>query len=144
MKNCKKPRASKITTKPSLFSGKDAFSQDLFLRNEPNFNIAKLTATSRSTVVYNASHPKPQNGTNPNKANLKPILASVKSVERERHDGKANPNKANFLGLNHIFLPCELFKMITVNLYTTSNYIHQIKKLTDAPATAANFPEKFR
>ncbi|HEG44243.1 MAG TPA: hypothetical protein ENH94_09365 [Phycisphaerales bacterium] len=65
-----KTRAFEFDTKPSLLPDKPALSQNLFLRNEPNFKDVNLTATSCGTVVYNASQPKPKNGTNPNEANF--------------------------------------------------------------------------
>ena len=60
---------TKRITKPSLFSGEPANSQNLFLRNKPNFNYLNIIATSYITVVYNALQTKPKTGTNPNKAN---------------------------------------------------------------------------
>ncbi len=43
------------------------------MKNKANFNSVKLTATSYSERAYNDLSPKTQNGTKPNKANLKPI-----------------------------------------------------------------------
>ena len=60
----------KFDTISLLFSGKGAFSHNLFCRNEPNFNCSISTATSYNKRVYNASHPKPKNGTNPNEPNF--------------------------------------------------------------------------
>ncbi|HEG44148.1 MAG TPA: hypothetical protein ENH94_08890 [Phycisphaerales bacterium] len=54
---------------------KDVVSTTKNMKNKANFNSVKFTATSYNTVVYNASQPKPKNGTKPNKANPKPILA---------------------------------------------------------------------
>ena len=78
MKNCKKTRASKFDTKPSLFSGESLVLRNLFLRNKPNFNHSNITATSYITVVYNTYKTKPKNGANPNKPNLKPISSTTK------------------------------------------------------------------
>ena len=48
------------------------------MKNKANFNSPKFTATSYSTVVYNAFPQKTKNGTKPNKANLKPISNTLK------------------------------------------------------------------
>ncbi len=48
------------------------------MKNKANFKDPNLTATYYGTVGYNVSHPKTQNGTNPNKANLKPISNTIK------------------------------------------------------------------
>ncbi len=43
------------------------------MKNKANLNSLNLTLNSCSRVVYNVFRPKTQNGTKPNKANLKPI-----------------------------------------------------------------------
>ena len=62
------PQGSKKTTK----TGKNVKSENKNMKNKANLNSPKFTATSYSTKVYNALQPKTQNGTKPNKANLKP------------------------------------------------------------------------
>ncbi len=62
------------TLKPSLFSGKGTLSRNLFLRNKANFNHPNITPTPYDRVTYSYLQPNPKNGTNPNKANLKPIF----------------------------------------------------------------------
>ncbi len=68
------------------------------MKNKANFNSVKFTATSYNTVVYNASQPKPKNGTKPNKANLKPILARrpVGVVTSTKTGNSANLQKLFF------------------------------------------------
>ena len=48
------------------------------MKNKVNFNSVKLTATSYSERAYNDLSPKTQNGTKPNKPNLKPISNTIK------------------------------------------------------------------
>ena len=73
-----KSQSFKFDTKPSDISGKGAFPRNLFCRNKPNFNTSNITATSYSTVGYNAFQRITKNGTNPNKANPKPISNTTK------------------------------------------------------------------
>ncbi len=54
----------------SLLLGKPALSQNLFLRNKPNFNHLNISVTSCVTVRYNALRTKHKIGTNPIKANF--------------------------------------------------------------------------
>ena len=71
MKKQQKTEIRQNTIKPSLFSGMIPFLRNLFMRNEPNLSSQKLTVTSCSTVVYNASQPNTKNGTNPNEPNFR-------------------------------------------------------------------------
>ena len=80
VKKQQKMKQSQSTTKPSLLLGIIPKSQNLFLRNEPNFNTLKLTATTCPAMVYNDLQTKPKNGTNPNEPNLKPILNPPKTL----------------------------------------------------------------
>ena len=66
------------TLKPSLFQDRTALLRNLFMRNKANFNRPNLTANPCSRYTYNDLHPKTQNGTKPNKANLKPIPNTLK------------------------------------------------------------------
>ncbi|HEG44457.1 MAG TPA: hypothetical protein ENH94_10460 [Phycisphaerales bacterium] len=71
-KNMKKQQKTdyfESTIKPSLFPGEPANPGNLLLRNEPNFNSLKFTASLCSTVVYNDLKTKPQKETNPNEPN---------------------------------------------------------------------------
>ena len=70
-----KSQSYKFDTKPLLFSGKGAFSRNLFLRNEPNFNSSKCIASTYSSVSYNVSQPKTKNGTNPNEPNFRQVAS---------------------------------------------------------------------
>ena len=88
-----------IATKPSLFPGKGAFLRNLFLRNKANLSNQKFTANPYAMEGYNDSRPKPKNGTNPNKANLKPILKNKKICEIPRNPRiKKLQNEPNLRG----------------------------------------------
>ena len=74
------------------------------MRNKANFNIAKLTVTSRSTVNYNNFHPKTKNGTKPitcRSEDGNPILAPctvggfpcfARSTQEKNKKMKSKPN----------------------------------------------------
>ncbi len=83
-----------ILRNPRLKMGKPALSQNLFLRNEPNFNHSNIIVISCITVVYNAFQTKTKNGTNPNEPNFfttpKPLFsAELFSCRRSAEGGLA-------------------------------------------------------
>ena len=152
----KKRRAQATRRKASLFLGIPVFLKILFLGNKPNFPTQRITTTTCKRSTYNDLHPqnhkKSKPNPNPIKANPNPIYSTdsvAKTICKNllpiiTEEKCPLGIKANFLGLKHIFLPCEFFKIISITLYPASNYIHQFKKLTEAPTTTAKFPEKFR
>ena len=56
-----------------IFRVNSWFRRIKIMKNEANLNSQKFTATPYNIGGYNDFHPKTQNGTKPNEANLKPI-----------------------------------------------------------------------
>ncbi|MCK5581605.1 MAG: hypothetical protein KAJ18_10085 [Candidatus Omnitrophica bacterium] len=84
------------TTKTSPLRDKIVILQNFFMKNKANFNSAKLTVTSCSTVNYNDLSPKTQNGTKPIKANFrnrKPLAFRARPKQKIKKC-KANPISA--------------------------------------------------
>ncbi|HEG42634.1 MAG TPA: hypothetical protein ENH94_01145 [Phycisphaerales bacterium] len=92
-----KTKHFEFDTKASLFSEKPAKSHNLFYRNKPNFNHPNITSTPCDRETYNDLQANPKNGTNPNKANLKPIPKKEKpqlsgDTQAKNKKMKSKPN----------------------------------------------------
>ena len=99
MKKQQKPGYSKNTQKHRLLVSirvHSWFQRIKNMKNKANFTSLKITASPYSRTTYNYLSTKTQNGTKPNKANLKPILArrpvGVVVFNKKRKIPPLNPN----------------------------------------------------